>query len=82
MEDKQIVALYLARSETAIRETERKYGGMLTQLAMGILGDEEDTKECLNDAYLAILPGVAIMLLVLAFMLFGNALRDSLDVKK
>lgn len=36
----------------------------------------------LNDAYLAILPGVAIMLLVLAFMLLGNALRDALDVKK
>ena len=36
----------------------------------------------LNDAYLAILPGVAIMILVLAFMLFGNALRDALDVKK
>lgn len=36
----------------------------------------------LNDAYLAILPGIAIMILVLAFMLFGNALRDALDVKK
>ena len=36
----------------------------------------------LNDAYLAILPGIAIMLLVLAFMLFGNALRDALDVRK
>ena len=36
----------------------------------------------LNDAYLAILPGIAIMLLVLAFMLLGNALRDALDVKK
>lgn len=36
----------------------------------------------LNDAYLAILPGIAIMLLVLAFMLFGNALGDVLDVKK
>ncbi len=36
----------------------------------------------LNDAYLAILPGIAIMLLVLAFMLFGNALRDAFDVKK
>lgn len=36
----------------------------------------------LNDAYLAILPGIAIMLLVLAFMLLGNALRDTLDVKK
>ena len=32
-------------------------------------------------AYLAILPGVCIMILVLAFMLLGNALRDALDVK-
>ena len=35
----------------------------------------------LDYAHLAILPGVAIMLLVLGFMLIGNALRDALDVK-
>ncbi|MEI6577566.1 MAG: ABC transporter permease [Bacteroidota bacterium] len=35
----------------------------------------------LDSAYLAILPGLAIMLLVLAFMLVGNSLRDALDVK-
>jgi peptide/nickel transport system permease protein len=35
----------------------------------------------LDYAYLAILPGVAIMILVLAFMLTGNALRDALDVR-
>ena len=35
----------------------------------------------LDSAHLAILPGVAIMLMVLAFMLVGNALRDALDVK-
>jgi len=35
----------------------------------------------LDAAYLAILPGLAIMLLVLAFMLVGNALREALDVK-
>jgi peptide/nickel transport system permease protein len=35
----------------------------------------------LDYAYLAIIPGIAIMLLVLAFMLMGNALRDALDVK-
>ena len=35
----------------------------------------------LDAAYLAILPGIAIMLLVLAFMLIGNALRGALDVK-
>ena len=35
----------------------------------------------LDAAYLAILPGIAIMLLVLAFMLIGNTLREALDVK-
>lgn len=35
----------------------------------------------LDYAYLAILPGICIMLLVLAFMLLGNSLRDALDVK-
>ena len=35
----------------------------------------------LGKAYLALLPGVAIMSLVLAFMTLGNALRDYLDVK-
>lgn len=33
----------------------------------------------LDAAYLAILPGIAIMLLVLAFMLVGNALRAAID---
>ena len=31
--------------------------------------------------FLALIPGLAIMLLVMAFMLMGNALRDALDVK-
>ncbi|MDD5570278.1 MAG: ABC transporter permease [Bacteroidales bacterium] len=35
----------------------------------------------LDMAYLAILPGIAIMLIVLAFMILGNGLRDALDVK-
>lgn len=32
-------------------------------------------------AYLAILPGLTIMMLVLAFILLGNGLRDAFDVK-
>ena len=35
----------------------------------------------LGKAYLAVIPGLAIMGLVMAFMLIGNALRDALDVK-
>jgi peptide/nickel transport system permease protein len=35
----------------------------------------------LDAVHLAILPGLAIMLIVLAFMVLGNGLRDALDVK-
>jgi ABC-type dipeptide/oligopeptide/nickel transport system permease subunit len=35
----------------------------------------------LDYAYLAIFPGLAIMLMVLAFMIIGNGLRDALDVR-
>ena len=35
----------------------------------------------IGKAYLAIIPGIAIMSLVMAFMLMGNALRDALDVR-
>ena len=35
----------------------------------------------LGKPYLAIIPGLAIMSLVMAFMLLGNSLRDALDVK-
>lgn len=35
----------------------------------------------LGKPFLAIIPGLAIMSLVMAFMLVGNALRDALDVK-
>ena len=34
-----------------------------------------------NRPMLAIVPGIAIMLIVLAFNILGNALRDALDVK-
>jgi peptide/nickel transport system permease protein len=32
-------------------------------------------------AFLALVPGICIMLLVLAFMLVGNGLREALDIK-
>jgi peptide/nickel transport system permease protein len=35
----------------------------------------------IGDAHLALLPGIAIMVLVLAFNVFGNVLRDAFDVK-
>mgnify|MGYP003992555465 FL=1 len=35
----------------------------------------------LGKPYLAIIPGLAIMSLVMSFMIIGNTLRDALDVK-
>jgi peptide/nickel transport system permease protein len=35
----------------------------------------------MDKAYLAFIPGVAIMILVLAFMLVGNGLRDAIDTR-
>jgi len=35
----------------------------------------------LDATHLAVLPGLAIMLIVLSFMIVGNGLRDALDVK-
>ncbi len=36
----------------------------------------------LGKPYLAFIPGIAILLLTLSFMMVGNALRDALDVRK
>lgn len=53
MEDEQIVSLYWAREESAIRETEKKYDRYLTKIAHNILNNPEDSRESVNDTYLA-----------------------------
>ena len=52
MEDKQIVDLYFERSESAITETEKKYGRYCHYIAYRILENDEDAKEIVNDTYL------------------------------
>ena len=52
MPDERIVALYWSRSETAISETDQKYGSYCRAIARNILSDREDTEECVNDTYL------------------------------
>ena len=53
LDDNEILALYWARSEQAIRETGRKYGAPVRRVARNILGDEQDAEECVNDTWLA-----------------------------
>ncbi|MBQ8740088.1 MAG: RNA polymerase sigma factor [Clostridia bacterium] len=52
MQDENIVELYWLRSETAIRETEQKYGPYLSKIAYNILNNIDDSRESVNDTYL------------------------------
>ena len=52
MDDKCIVDLYFSRSEQAIAETAVKYGRYCHSIAYGILQNEEDAEESVNDTWL------------------------------
>ena len=52
MEDANILDLYFARSEEAIRQTDAAYGRKLFSLANRILQDPQDSEESVSDTYL------------------------------
>ncbi len=54
MDDHKIIALYQERSERAIEETDLKYGRLCRYVAFNILGNQEDSEECVNDTYLGV----------------------------
>lgn len=54
MEDKEIVELFLQRSENALSETSAKYKGYCMKIACNILGSSLDAEECINDAFLKV----------------------------
>ena len=52
MEDREILALYNARDERALRETSAKYEALCMTVAYNILGSREDAEEIFSDALL------------------------------
>lgn len=52
MDDREIIQLYFARNETALKETSKKYNNYCTQIANNILSNVEDAEECVNDTFL------------------------------
>ncbi len=52
MDDTNIIELFWARNEDAIRETNATYGRKLNALARKILLSREDAEESVNDTYL------------------------------
>lgn len=53
MEDRDIVELYWRRDERALAETASRLDDYCLSIARSVLGDGEDARECVNDAYLA-----------------------------
>ena len=54
MTDKDIVALLNARDEKALEAIDLQFGNQLRGIIRGIVRDEEDASECLNDVYLKV----------------------------
>lgn len=54
MEDERIIALYLQRSQSAVQETADQYSRLIRNIAVNVLDNEEDAKECENDTYMAL----------------------------
>jgi RNA polymerase sigma factor (sigma-70 family) len=52
MDDAKIVQLYWDRNEQAISATADKYGNYCAAIAKNILGNSQDTEECVNDTYM------------------------------
>ena len=52
MTDAEIIDLFFERSEQAITELAKKHGGAVSRIAYNILGNRQDTEECVNDTWL------------------------------
>lgn len=49
LDDTQIIELFFARDESAIKYSREKYGRYLSSVAYNILGDVCDAEECISD---------------------------------
>ena len=54
IEDQRIIELFSERNETAIKETELKYGRLCYLIAYNILGNAEEAEQCVNDTLLSV----------------------------
>ena len=54
LDDNKIIEMYFARDEAAIAATAEKYGRLCHTVAFNILGNNEDSEECVNDVYMGV----------------------------
>jgi RNA polymerase sigma-70 factor (ECF subfamily) len=54
MGDEEIIEMLFSRAEESISVIDEKYGETCRKIAKGLLGNEQDAEECVNDAYLGV----------------------------
>ena len=54
MNDKKIIELLFARSQTVLVHIQRKFGKYCHTIAYNILGNDFDAQECVNDTYMRV----------------------------
>ncbi|MBQ8503985.1 MAG: sigma-70 family RNA polymerase sigma factor [Clostridia bacterium] len=54
MDDRQIIAMLFQRNDHALKEIALKYGKLIFRVADNILCCHENSRECVNDTYLAV----------------------------
>lgn len=52
MDDREIIELFNARSEDAVRAVSDKYGGLCAAVSRNILQNNQAVEECVNDTFL------------------------------
>lgn len=52
MDDNNIIELYWQRDQSAVKESQKKYGAYCNTIAVNILNSAEDSEECVNDTWL------------------------------
>lgn len=81
MDDNKIIDLYWNRSESAIAETDKRYGRYCYTIAFNILHNKEDAEECVNDTYFKVW-GVIPTLRPLKFSAFIGRITRNLSLNK
>ena len=56
--DLELIRLYRNGTDSAITESERRYGAYCLKIALNVLGDAEDARECVNDVWLKAWNGI------------------------
>ena len=76
MEDQRIIQLFLDRNEEALIQIREKYGAYCHSLSYGILNNEADAEEVVNDAWLRVWNAIPPQQPVVLKMFLAKTVRN------